>query len=362
MIHLDNDDIMELLSMEHTMEALRIGFEQLATGDAAHVPRLELWSPAEIGDGYYCLGSMSGTTKHFGLTALRIKSDVIHWPDGARQEKYSVQPGTYCGFILLFSTATGEPMALINDGVLQRMRVGGSAGVVAGHLAYPGATTRGMIGSGDMARTHLEAISISRSLDDVKVFSPTVANREAFASEMSARVGCRVRAVATPEAAVAGRDIVVTATNSMVPTLQPEWIADGALVLCVTRREIGPDLVDRVDKVMQLGAFSISPSANVPDMEFPQSGAGGFIAGNEVERARLPWRHNAEKRDFPTLIDMLRGEVEGRSTPEETILFVNVGAQGVQFASVAGCAYQLAVELGIGSEMTQGRFLQTIRD
>ena len=41
MIHLDNDDIMELLSMEHTMEALRIGFEQLATGDAAHVPRLE---------------------------------------------------------------------------------------------------------------------------------------------------------------------------------------------------------------------------------------------------------------------------------------------------------------------------------
>jgi hypothetical protein len=148
----------------------------------------------------------------------------------------------------------------------------------------------------------------------------------------------------------------------MVPTLQPEWIADGALVLCVTRREIGPDLVDRVDKVMQLGAFSISPSANVPDMEFPQSGAGGFIAGNEVERARLPWRHNAEKRDFPTLIDMLRGEVEGRSTPEETILFVNVGAQGVQFASVAGCAYQLAVELGIGSEMTQGRFLQTIRD
>ena len=59
---------------------------------------------------------------------------------------------------------------------------------------------------------------------------------------------------------------------------------------------------------------------------------------------------------------MLRGEVEGRSTPEETILFVNVGAQGVQFASVAGCAYQLAVELGIGSEMTQGRFLQTIRD
>lgn len=113
---------------------------------------------------------------------------------------------------------------------------------------------------------------------------------------------------------------------------------------------------------MQLGAFSVGPSANVPDMEFPQSGAGGFIAGNEAERSRLPWKANAEKRDFPTFIDMLRGEVEGRSTPQETILFLNVGAQGVQFASVAGRAYQLAVELGVGFEMAQGCFLQTIRD
>ena len=273
-----------------------------------------------------------------------------------------MEPGTYCGFILLFSSENGAPLALINDGVLQRMRVGGSAGVAADHLANPDACTLGMLGSGDMARTYLEAISLSRSIDQVKVFSPTAANRETFAQEMSARLGLAIEAVGSPDEATSGCDIVVTATNSMVPTLQPEWIADGSLVLCVTRRELGPDLVARADKVLQLGAFSIGESAHVPDMEFPQSGAAGFVAGSADERMRLPWKHNAERGDFPSFIDMLRGSVEGRTAADETILFVNVGVQGVQFAAVAGRTYQLARQRDSGSAMNRDQFLQDIRD
>jgi alanine dehydrogenase len=362
MIHLDNDAILELLPMSEVMDALRIGFDQLATSDGVLVPRLELWSPAAQEDGYYCLGSMSGATKHFGYAAIRIKSDVLYWPEGKRQEKYAKEPGTYCGFIMLFSTATGEPVALINDGVLQRMRVGGSAGVAAGHLAKPGLNTVGMLGAGDMARTYLEAISLSCELDTVKVFSPTQANREKFAEEMSGKLGLSIEPVASPQEAVGERDIVFTATNSMIPTLQPEWISKGSTVLCVTRRELSPELVDGADKVMQLGVFSLSPDANVPDMEFVQSASAAFVAGNEEERARLPWKNRAEKRDFPSFIDMLRGETPGRTSSDETILFVNVGTQGVQFATVAGRAYDLAVERGLGAPMNQGQFLQDIRD
>ena len=362
MIHLGNDDIVELLSMEDTMEALRIGFSQLASRDAAHVPRMELWSPAAQQDAYYCLGSMAGTTKHFGVTAIRIKSDVLHWPEGQRQEKYAVQPGTFCGFILLFSSTTGEPLALINDGILQRMRVGGSAGIAAGHLANPGPNTLGILGSGNMARTHAEAIALASDLATIRVYSPTQANRETFAKEIQAVTGVEVSPVATPEAAVEGADIVVTATNSMVPTLQPEWIDEGALVLFVTRREVSPELIARADRVMQLGEYSIGPDANVPGMEFPQSGAGGFVAGNDDERARLPWKHRAETGQFPSLIDMLAGTVDGRTRPEETIMFINIGAQGVQFAAVGAKAHEIARQRAVGAAMPQERFLQDIRD
>ncbi len=362
MLHLSNDAVAELLSMEETMEALRIGFSSLADNDAAHVPRLELWSPAAQSDAYYCLGSMAGTVKHFGITAIRIKSDVLYWPDGRRQEKYAVEPGTYCGFILLFSSATGAPLAMINDGVLQRMRVGGSAGIGADYLANPEASSLGILGSGDMARTYLEAIALTRRLDSVKVYSPTAAHREAYAIEMSEELGLAVTAVESAEEAVSGAEIVATATNAMAPTIEPDWVTDGALVLCVTRREVGPELVDRFDRVFQLGEFTIGSDSNVPNLEWPQSGAGGFVAGNEEERSRLPWKGSAEGRRFPSLIDLLRGEAEERGAPDETVLFINTGLQGIQFAAVAARTYQLALERQVGEPMRQDRFLQQIRD
>lgn len=362
MIHLDNADVAELLTMEATIDALRIGFEQLAVGNAAHVPRLELWSPSADENRYHCLGSMSGTTTHFGIAAIRIKSDVLSWPEGRRQEKFAVEPGTYCGFILLFSTATGEPIAMINDGILQKMRVGASAGIAADHLARTDATTLGILGSGNMARVHLEAISNVRDLNDVRVFSPTQANREAFATEMSNSLGVAVAAVDSPDEAVRDRSIVVSATNAMGPTFDPRWLDDGTVVTVVTRREVSPELVERVDRVIQLDAHSIGPEANLPGLEWPQSAAGGFVAGSDEERERLPWKHPAESRNFDSLIDILRGDVDGRLSPEETILFINLGAQGVQFAAVAGHLHQLAVESGRGSDMAQGRFLQQVRD
>ena len=362
MIHIDNDDVTSLLAMSDVIAALRAGFGELAAGTAAHVPRLELWSPAERADAYYCLGTMSGTTKHFGLTALRVKSDVLSWPDGKRQEKFAAQPGTYCGFILLFSNSTGEPVALVNDGVLQSMRVGASGAIAADLLADEAASTVGIVGSGTMARTHLAAIAEVRKLELVKVYSPTAANRAGFAAEMTSLLGVTVQPVESAANAVADCPIVVSATNSMAATLEPGWIADGAFVSCVTRREVSPELVERADRTLQLDEFSIRPEARVPRMEFPQSGAAGFVAGDEADRARLPWKHRAATESFPSLIDVLAGRVPDRRSPGETILFVNVGAQGVQFASVAGRLYELAREREMGTPFDQGVFLQDVRD
>ena len=154
---------------------------------------------------------------------------------------------------------------------------------------------------------------------------------------------------------------MVTATNSMTPPIEPEWVAEGALVIAVSRREVGPELVERADRTLQLGEFSIGSEAAVPGLEFPQSAAGGFVAGSPEERERLPWKHRAEQQRFPSLIDVIGGAHPG-PLPGETVLFINLGVQGVQFAAVAGRAYELAVEAGVGSPMRQDMFLQDIRD
>ena len=362
MYHITNDDVLRVLTMDETMQSLRTGFEQLANRDAAHVPRLELWTPVSNQDAYYCLGSMAGTTKHYGVTAIRIKSDVLSWPGGTRQEKFAVEPGTYCGFILLFSTETGEPLALVNDGVLQRMRVGGSAGIGIDLFAHAEAQTLGVLGAGDMAREYLTAIAAVRNLTQVRVFSPTPSNRSRFADEMSAALDLDVQPVESARDAVAGSEIVATATNAMGPTMDPAWLNPGATVVCVTRREVGRELVASADQVYQLGAHSIGPNSNVPDLEWPQSAAGGFIAGSPDERARLPWKAPAEAGEFPSVIDVMRGDAAGREREDATVLFLNTGLQGIQFASVGARVLELVRAEGRAASIDHSMFLQDVRD
>lgn len=296
------------------------------------------------------------------MVATRIKSDVVSWPEGRTEQKHCVEPGTYSGVILLYSTVNGEPLALIQDGYLQHMRVGGSAGLGADALARPDATTLGLIGSGGMARTFLEAIAQVRPLSEVRVHSLTPANREAFARTMSAELGIPVIAVDDAETAVRDADIVATATDSMSPTFDASWVSSGAHVTCVTRRELGPGLLDRADVIVQLGVATVPYGANVPGMRWSRGSIAAYIAGSPEEQARIPEGKGSERGAYPALIDVRLGEHPGRSRADEVTLFVNTGTQGLQFASVAGLTLRLAREGGLGQEFPTEWFLEDIRD
>jgi ornithine cyclodeaminase/alanine dehydrogenase-like protein (mu-crystallin family) len=186
MLFIHNDVVAKVLTMAECIDAQEHAFRQIPSGGAIQRPRLDMYVPCEREDGYYRWGTMEGASD--GILAIRMKSDVMTWPVGAdgfwRENKYCVAPGTFFGLILLLSTRNGEPLAFINDGVLQHMRVGGGAGIGARHLARKDARSVGIHGSGGMARTYLEAFCVVRPISRAKVFSPTAANRERFAEEM----------------------------------------------------------------------------------------------------------------------------------------------------------------------------------
>ena len=162
--------------------------------------------PTDRTDGYYRWGTMEGASKELGVFAIRMKSDILYWPKDEqgywKEEKYSTREGLYCGLVFLFSTRNAEPLAIINDGIIQHMRVGGGAGLGAKYLSREDSHTVGMIGSGGMARTYLEAFCSVRDIHKVKVFSPTKKNREAYAAEMTKKLEVDVKAVDRPEIAV----------------------------------------------------------------------------------------------------------------------------------------------------------------
>ena len=361
MLFLNNRDVAALLDMRGCLAALERGYGDADRGDAAFIPRIDLYAPTGRSEDYYRWGSMTGACRSFGVLACRIKSDVVSWPDGRTEEKYCIRPGLYSGIILLYALADGRPLALIHDGYLQHMRTGGSAGLGAKVLARGDARTLGMLGSGGMARTFLEAIAAVRPLAAVRVYSPTPAHRERFAAEMSRHAGVPVEAVATALEAVADADIVATATDAMHPTFDPAWLAPGAHVTCVTRREVDEPLLARADVVVQLGMDSVPAGTPVPGMEWRRGGIAAFIAGTADERARIPPGQGTGPA-HASLADLRAGRHPGRTRADEITLFLNTGTQGVQFAAVGGYVLQRAREQGLGTEVPDDWFLEDIRD
>jgi ornithine cyclodeaminase/alanine dehydrogenase-like protein (mu-crystallin family) len=362
MLLINNQEVEKLFNMKDCLEALEVGYDDLLKGDAVYRPRLDVWVPCERPDGYYRWGTMEGASRKIGVFAIRMKSDIVYWPNGETEEKYCTQPGTFCGLVMVFSVRNGEPLAIINDGILQHMRVGGCGGLGVKYLARKDASVVGMFGSGGMARTYLEAFHEVRKLKKVKVYSPTKTNREAYAKEMSGKLGLEVVAVNSPEEVVRDSDIVSTCTDSARVVFDgPEWLKEGAHITCVRACEIGPKVVERCDLSVKLGRNTVE---TMDEGMIRLHGNVGYIAGQPEERKRIPnpTVDNYKGDFFKYFMDLKAGKVPGRTNSRQITFFINAGTQGLQFAACAGKVYQLAKEKGMGKELPTEWFLQDIRD
>ena len=115
----------------------------------------------------------------------------------------------------------------------------------------------GLVGSGEQAKTQLLAACAVRQLDKVKVFSPTRANRERFAEEMTEKAGVEIVPVHSAEEAVRGSDIVTAATNTVDPVINGEWLEKGAFVNSIvggdsylSRHELDDAVIERADLIV----------------------------------------------------------------------------------------------------------------
>ena len=366
MLLIDNPVVAEVLNMLDCIEAQEAAFRQIPDGGAAYRARIDMYAPCEREDGYYRWGTMEGYND--GIFAIRMKSGVITWPRDASgrwtEDKYCVEPGTYCGLIMLFSALNGAPLAIIKDGHLQHMRVGGGAGIGVKHLARADARMVGLLGSGGMARTYLEAVCAVRDIREVRVFSPTKANRELYAEELAARLGVAVTAVESAREAVRGTDILVTATDSMQPTFEAEWLEPGMHVTNLGPDELSQTALDRMDVTIRQGI----PGMQMPESERMTSGIGhspmAVLAGTEAELKRLPLKRERDiyRQDHPTYCDLVTGAVPGRCTDTEITFYQNTGFQGLQFSAVGGLVFQKVRDAGLGQEIPTDWFLQDIRD
>jgi alanine dehydrogenase len=367
MLIIDNETVSQLLTMDDCVRVQEEAFRKLPTGGAIHRPRIDMYFPCEREDGYFRWGTMEGAND--GYFAIRMKSDIMTWPKDENgnwtEEKYCREPGTFCGMIFLLSTRNGEPLAFINDGVLQHMRVGGGAGIGAKYLAREDTHTVGMLGSGGMARTHMEAFMCVRDLKRLQVYSPTPANREAFAAEMRETYGIEVVVCDKPRDIYRGANIVAALTDSAVPVLDAEWIEPGTHVVNVGGRHPDAKTLAKVDMYLRFG--SAPAPWGQPDMaledEYITYAAQPRSRPNVTLKRTGERGHGAVLPDrMITFKDIVEGTNRGRSAATQITYSERGNLQGAQFWAVGGLVYEKAKAAGLGNEIPTEWLLQDIRD
>lgn len=343
---LTNEDIVSLLRMEDCIQILNDAYAELAKGDAVIRPRTHAYLPSGARDHIYCLKSMEGGAKSLGIMALRISSEVVKFPSIGgivRQQKVPTASGNkFLALIFLFSTTTGDLLAVMQDGYLQRMRVGATNGLAAQYMARANSETIGVLGSGWQAASHLKALcTVLPKVKRARVYSPQVEHRKKFALQMENDLQIEIEPVEEAYSAVKGADVVATATSSREAIFDATWLESGMHLSSVNWREIDGATFKHADVLV---------------IHLNRGNLGNFVGGG----LNVPSKFKTDWAGLPELADLVAGKISGRENQEQVTFFSNNIGSGLQFAAVGAKVLEMAMSKGYGKEIPATWFLQDI--
>jgi alanine dehydrogenase len=356
MLILSNEDIEKILPVGACLDVLEGAYRDLGNGMAATVPRYDVFSPTKPGE-FYEYKTMSGVLPGRNIAALRLNSSVVKWYEkggGIRKDKLPVAGGDkFVGLVMLFSTETGEPLAIFPDGYVQKLRVAGASAIAARYLARKEATVMALLGAGWQASAHLVTLSMVRELKQVRVYSPTPESRRQFIENWSGKVAAQLIECGSAQQAIEASDMVICTTNSISPLFDGEILPPGIHVSCVKPCELDVATYRRADPLI---------------IHWQEAKPYQIAIG--VERQSIPdvsdgWQHPLTREDcaiwnFPTLSQLVNNQHPGRTKKDSITCFCNNVGLGLQFAAVGSEVLARAREARVGREIPTEWFLEDV--
>jgi alanine dehydrogenase len=355
MILLTNEEVEQALTPQDAIAATESIYRELAEGTALNRARSQVYLPAESREhpGFkYRMKTQEGGSLNCGVWALRITSDMAGFSYTAGVKRRRILPvatgGKWCGLVMLFDVEKIEPVAIMPDGVIQKVRVAAMSAVGARFLAPENPRVLGLFGSGWQASAHLEFLAAQYSFDLIKVYSPNQEHCREFCKTWSGKLGREIRCVPTPKEAVDGSDFVQAATAAWDPVFDGHWVERGMYVASIggadasnKRREIDDECIRRAD-VYVVHSKEVAMLDKSPDVwEAAQNGV-------------VRWE------DIGELQDLVAGRLKGRTSADQITLFNNNTGAGTQFAAVGAAVLKRARAAGLGRELPVDWFLESV--
>jgi ornithine cyclodeaminase/alanine dehydrogenase-like protein (mu-crystallin family) len=307
-LYLTEADVESLLTPAGAIEAIEACFRRIAAGGVESRPRDRL----RLDEGR--LAVMAAADLELGAAGVKT---YAAFAKGARF------------VVVLFAAGRPEVLALIEADKLGQLRTGAASAVAAKYLAKEGAATLGIIGCGWQAESQVDCIREAvPTIERVVAYCRTEKSLKRFCRKVKAEPGESHRDPAR-------QDIVVTATTSADPVLRGEWLLPGALVCAMGANVAQHRELDNV--VLERAAFVCCDS-----IEQARRESGDLI--EPVEQGVLDWLEVHE------LQEVVAGEVEGRSSPDDIVIFKSNGIAAWDVAAGAR-VLELAREAGVGREL-----------
>ncbi|HLZ68725.1 MAG TPA: ornithine cyclodeaminase family protein, partial [Dehalococcoidia bacterium] len=223
---LSGADLQRLLERDALIAAMAEAMRAYSSGAALAPLRTVMRLP---GDAVRILAAMPGFVGAGagGGEALGAKLVSVYPGNTARGLE------SHYGAVIVFDPESGRPAALMDGTFITTARTAAVSAVSVQQLARPEAAVLAIIGAGVQARAHLWALAGSRPFREARIASRTPEHARALAAAAAPHLPFPVRAVDAAQAAVAGADVIVTATSAAQPVLQRAWLRAGVHIVAV---------------------------------------------------------------------------------------------------------------------------------
>ena len=299
----------ELLGQIDVPHILRKLFRDLAAGQAVQPPQQLVVFPQGAGDFINYLGVLA--------------EDQVY---GIKTSPYIVreQGPLVTAWTLLMSMQTGQPLLLCDAAELTTARTAATTAVAVDALAPHNARRLVVIGSGPVARAHVQYVKGLRDWQAISLYSPGLKTKSAQELASITDLDPRLHIADSLEAALHDADVVMLCTSSAKAVFDPQTLGKPALITSISTN------APRAHEV---------PPQSLTDMDVfcdyrqttPGSAGEMLIAGEQHG-----WQVSRIIGDLPELLS----EQVARPDYQRHVFFRSIGL-GLEDVALANALYRL---------------------
>jgi ornithine cyclodeaminase/alanine dehydrogenase-like protein (mu-crystallin family) len=317
---LGEKDVRAVLSMDDLIVGMEAALNEFSGGGV----RQPLRSVVVVGDGHAFYGVMPAFIGQPAALGTKLVS-VYHSNPGRGLP-------SHLATIVLQDPETGALQAVMDGRYITEARTAAVSAASAKHLARQDARVLAVLGAGVQARSHIDALTRVRPIEEVRVWGRDAARVRGVFEGIGPHVRARLVVAESAHAAAEGADVIALVTASREPVLRRSSVGAGTHICAVgacrpDEREMETALVRdaRVFVDSRAGALAEAGDLVIPIKEgaFDQS----HIAGE--------------------LGDVFGGRIPGRQSTSEITIFKSLG-MAVEDVAAARLAFDRAAERGLG--------------